>query len=66
LRDARGIMASATEERHEQRQHDADDNAGDDGEIKSGVATLYPDVAGEASEPAGTNACPEREAPRPR
>ena len=51
-----------TKERDDHTEHEADDDAGDDGEIESGIPALDPDIAGQPAQPAGTDAGPEGEA----
>jgi len=45
-----GLTAEVGEEPEEKRKAEAEDEAGDDGEIKHGVFATMDDVAGEASE----------------
>jgi len=49
-------------ERKDQTQHDADDDAGNDWEIESAVSSLDPNVAGQTSQPARTDASPKQNA----
>jgi hypothetical protein len=50
------------EERKNQTQHDANDDAGDDREIERVVAALNADIARQTSEPTGANATPKQKA----
>ena len=52
---------SAAKERHDQTEHNADDDTGDDGEVEGGVAALDADIAGKTSEPADAEAGPKQE-----
>jgi len=54
---ARSIALPA-EEREDQAQDDANNNAGDDREIERGVSPLNPDVAGQTAQPTGAEAAP--------
>src|SRR6266403_491374 len=49
---------SASEDRQKQAEHDAEDDAGNDGEIKCGMFALDPDVAGQSSQPFRCEAAP--------
>jgi hypothetical protein len=51
--------ASAPKDREEQTQHNADDDAGDDWEIKSGMFALNPNIAWQMSQPFGSKAAPQ-------
>jgi hypothetical protein len=51
-----------SEERKDQTQHDANNDAGHDWEIERAVAAFDADIARQTSEPAGANAGPEQEA----
>jgi hypothetical protein len=46
----------------DQSEHDANNDAGDDGKIQSTVCTFDADVAGQASYPARINPAPEKKA----
>jgi hypothetical protein len=50
------LTAVVGEEPEEKRQSEAEDEAGDDGEIESGVFAAVDDVAGEAAEAEGETA----------
>jgi hypothetical protein len=50
------------EERKNQTQHDANNDAGDDWEIERAVAAFDPDIARQTSEPAGADPAPKQEA----
>lgn len=52
---------SAPENRQEQAQHDAENDAGDDGKIKCGMLALYADVAGQSSQPFRREAAPHHQ-----
>jgi catechol 2,3-dioxygenase-like lactoylglutathione lyase family enzyme len=54
-------MHVTAEKRKEQTQDDAENDAGDDREIKGRVPALDPDVARQTSEPAGSEPAPEHE-----
>ena len=54
-------MRLTTKERNEQTERNADDDAGDDREIKRGTAAFDPDITGQTPEPTGTEAAPEGE-----
>ena len=49
-------------ERKDQTQHDADDDAGNDGEVESAISSFDPDVAGQTSQPTRTDASPKQKA----
>jgi hypothetical protein len=53
---------STTKDRQDQAQQNADDDAGDDGKIKSGVLALDPDVARQTPEPFWSKSTPKHEA----
>ena len=50
---------SASKDRHQQTQHDANDDAGDDREIKRALFAFYPDVAGQLPKPFGRHPAPQ-------
>ena len=50
------------EERKDQTQHDANNDAGDDWEIERTVAAFNADIARQTSEPAGADAAPKQKA----
>src|SRR6266496_1364038 len=50
---------SASEDRQKQAEHDAQNDAGDDGKIKCGMFALDPDVAGQSSQPFRCEAAPD-------
>lgn len=55
-----GLCArSTTEDREEQAQHDANDDAGDDRKIETSVRAFDPDVAGQASQPFRSESAPQ-------
>jgi len=56
------MLASAPEDPHQQTEHDADDDAGDDREIKCAVFALDSNVARQAPEPLGSEAAPQNKA----
>src|SRR5438552_8934128 len=49
---------SASEDRKKQAEHDAEDDAGNDGEIKGRMFALDPDVAWQSSQPIRCEAAP--------
>ena len=55
-------LPSASKDRHDQTENDADDNAGDDGKIKHGVTTLDANIAGKVPQPFRGEAAPENKA----
>ena len=59
LSEAVCATPSASEDRQDQAEQNADDNAGDDRKIKGGVAALDPNVAGQTSQPFWGEAAPE-------
>src|SRR5438552_3920282 len=50
---------SASEDRQKQAEHDAEDDAGNNGEIKCRMFALDPDVAGQSSQPFRCEAAPD-------
>jgi hypothetical protein len=52
---------SASKDRKEQTQNDADDNAGDDREIKRAVFTFDANIAGQTAQPLWREATPQNE-----
>src|SRR3977135_1627927 len=65
LRDARLIAIAVqlpTEERQDQADDNANEEAGDDRKVESGIAAFDPDVAGQTAQPASPEPTPEREA----
>jgi hypothetical protein len=51
-----------TENSHQQGQDDAQDNAGDDGEVETEIAAGIMDVSGQPAKPTAANAGPKKEA----
>ena len=52
----------SSKERQNQAYDDADDDAGDDREIKTGMAALNANISWQTSKPSATHACPQRRA----
>lgn len=52
---------SAAEERHDESEHHAHDNTGNDREVEGGASAFDANVTGQASEPAGAESVPEEE-----
>jgi hypothetical protein len=57
----RGELPLPAKEREDQTQHDADDDAGDDWEIKNRVAAFDPDVAWKFAQKSRADAAPEND-----
>src|SRR5437764_15353358 len=53
---------SATKERHDQGEHNAHDDTGDNREVERGTAALDPNIAGQTSKPADAESTPEEKA----
>src|ERR1700693_553998 len=56
------MLASAPEDPHPQTEHDADDDAGDDGKKKGVLWPLDSNVARQTPEPLGSEAAPQNKA----
>jgi hypothetical protein len=54
-------IALPAKKREDQTQHDADNDAGDDWEIKNRVSTFDPNVAGKFAQKSRADAAPENE-----
>ena len=54
-------IALPAKKREDQTQHDADNDAGDDWEIKNRVATFDPNVAGKFAQKSRADAAPEND-----
>src|SRR6266403_341639 len=52
-------LTTAPQDRENQTQHDADDDAGDDWKIKNGMFALDPNVARQAPQPCRSKAAPQ-------
>jgi hypothetical protein len=50
---------SASKDREDQTEYDTNDNAGDDREIKDGIASLDPDITGQSSQPFWSESAPQ-------
>jgi hypothetical protein len=53
---------SAAKDRHQQTKHDADNDAGDNGEIENGTSALDSNIAWETAQPVRAEPAPQGEA----